>query len=86
MQEEGLCLHRQEAVEDEDSEQTTPEWLMEDGNIFSVYKVVTLDPSAIMEAWDRLAQDTWAMEFQSLPHIMHHSLLRTLKERGWARR
>ena len=83
---EGLDPHHQEAEEGEDSAQKTPEWLMEDGNVFSVYKVVTLDPSSVTEAWDRLAQDTWAMEFQSLPHIVHLSLLRTLKERGWTRR
>lgn len=62
-----------------------PEWQTEDGNIFSACKVVTLDPNLIMESWDRLAQDTLAMEFQSFPHIIHISLLRTLKERGWTR-
>ena len=80
----GNGLHRRKA-EEENSEQKTPAWLTEGGNIFSVYKVVTLDPNLVMEAWDRLGQDTWPMELQSLPHVMHHSLLHTMNERGWTK-
>ena len=79
-------LHREEVEGDGVSKQRTPAWLTEDGNIFSVDKVVTLDPGSVMGAWDRLAQDTCALEFQSLPHIMHYALLRTLMERGWSRK
>ena len=45
---------------------------------------VTLDPGRVLWAWDRLSQDTWALEFGSAPRVMHDALLNTLKERGWA--
>ena len=47
--------------------------------------VVTLDPSKVVSAWDRLSEDTWALEFESIPHVMHWALLNTLKERRWAK-
>ena len=64
--------HRSSWLEDDDHE-----------NLFD--GIVTLDPGRVLWAWDRLSQDTWALEFGSAPRVMHDALLSTLKERGWAR-
>ena len=44
--------------------------------------VVTLDPEDVLRAWDRLTQDTWVLEIQEIPRIMHVAFVNTLKERG----
>ena len=57
-------------------------WL-EDAYTESVFSGTgTLDPSSVLRAWERLTQDTWVLEFESLPRTMHAALMRTLKERG----
>lgn len=43
---------------------------------------VTLDPNAVALAWERLAQDTWALEVQSIPRTMHAALMYTLEKTG----
>ena len=43
----------------------------------------TLDPSEILRAWDQLAQDVSALQFKSVPHIMHWALLDTLAKDNW---
>lgn len=45
-------------------------------------ETVTLDPEAVLRAWNRLTQDTWVLEFQEFPRTMHAALLHTLRERG----
>ena len=60
-------------------------WSEDDDDKCVFSGTVTIDPSRILGAWDRLSQDTWVLEFQSVPHIMHYALLHILKERGWAK-
>ena len=60
-----------------------PSW-PEDADDSSIFGgTVTLDPSRVMSAWDRLAQDTWVLEAGAMPHVLHCALIRTLKERSW---
>jgi len=52
---------------------------LDEDNIFS--GCFTIDPSETMDAWIRLNANTWAMEFNELPLVIHHALIRTLRER-----
>lgn len=58
-------------------------WLEDDDDEWIFGGTVTLDPGKVLWAWERLGQDTWALEFGSVPRVMHRALLHTLKERGW---
>lgn len=42
---------------------------------------VTIDPSAVSEAWKVLSQDTFAAEFVSLPAIIHRAFKLQLGKR-----
>ena len=55
-----------------------------EGSIFD--GAVTLDPGATLRSWDLLVQDTWVLEINELPRIMHAALIHTLKERGVTKR
>ena len=59
--------------------------LLEDEGSSVFGGTVTLDPNKVVWCWDRLGQDAWALQFMSVPHVMHRALLHTLKERGWAK-
>jgi len=42
---------------------------------------VTIDPNEAADAWQKLSQNEWAVEFGNLPKILHSALLKTLVER-----
>lgn len=39
----------------------------------------TLDPSQVDDAWSKLNTNTWAVEFNNLPLLIHTALVNTLK-------
>lgn len=49
------------------------------GNVFS--NSVTTDPSRVQAAWDRLSENTWALEIELLPLILHQALVATERTR-----
>lgn len=52
-------------------------------NTENIYRYAyTIDPREADRAWDVLQTNEWAVEFASLPRILHNALLKTLRERG----
>lgn len=55
----------------------------EEFNMSSRYvKEITIDPSRSLEAWDRLSEDTFALEIASIPSLLHRAFRVELKKRA----
>ncbi len=69
-----------ENVVDRDAAEHRFSWWDEDG-ASAFGRAATLDPGTVVSVWERLSRDTLALQFASVPHVMHRALLNTLRER-----
>lgn len=52
---------------------------VDDGCIYD--DVYTLEPSSVMDAWDCLSEDTFALEIARYPHVLHTAFISEMMKR-----